>query len=156
MHYGYVDGVATTDALAVLSVSFIESETSHSLFMDYMVNLGNGDLNLGSSITYPDFNVFFEPLAEGKFWSYSGSLTTPGCDEIVTWIVLEEPLTASPAQIAAFAQMAEGDMYLDGNARETQDGGDRTIYMKSKPSGALAQAAVSVVSMVAIAAASLF
>ena len=38
-------------------------------------------------------------------YRYEGSLTTPPCAEIVNWVVFDEPVTASPAQIAAFAKL---------------------------------------------------
>ncbi len=37
------------------------------------------------------------------YLTYQGSLTTPPCSEGVTWVILGEPLTASPTQLAAFA-----------------------------------------------------
>lgn len=30
-------------------------------------------------------------LDKNKFYNYEGSLTTPGCDEIVTWLVINDP-----------------------------------------------------------------
>ncbi|KAH7703592.1 eukaryotic-type carbonic anhydrase, partial [Aphelenchoides avenae] len=32
------------------------------------------------------------PADRSRFYRYEGSLTTPGCDEIVTWTVMEAPL----------------------------------------------------------------
>jgi carbonic anhydrase len=45
---------------------------------------------------------------------FEGSLTTPPCTEGVRWLVLDTPITMSPAQIAAFE-----DAY-SGNNRPTQ------------------------------------
>lgn len=34
-----------------------------------------------------------------SFYRYSGSLTTPGCQESVTWTVFDTPITISPHQV---------------------------------------------------------
>lgn len=47
-------------------------------------------------------------------YRYEGSLTTPPCSEIVNWVVLKEPITASQAQVAAFAKL------FPDNARPVQ------------------------------------
>lgn len=36
------------------------------------------------------------------YWRFSGSLTTPPCSEGVTWLVMKQPLTLSPEQLAQF------------------------------------------------------
>ena len=50
-----------------------------------------------------------DPLAlvpgNGDAYRYAGSLTTPPCTEIVTWNVMVDSITASEAQIAAFAEL---------------------------------------------------
>ncbi|MDF1793090.1 MAG: carbonic anhydrase family protein [Thalassobaculaceae bacterium] len=46
----------------------------------------------------------FLPAGNAQF-RYAGSLTTPPCSEIVTWIAYETPVQASRAQIAAFAEL---------------------------------------------------
>ena len=41
------------------------------------------------------------PTKIERYFRYSGSLTTPGCDEIVEWFVVDSPiLTLSKSQIA--------------------------------------------------------
>jgi carbonic anhydrase len=54
-------------------------------------------------------------------WRYDGSLTTPPCSEGVSWVVMQGRLTASPEQIAAFAE------YYEDNARPPQRLNERQI-----------------------------
>jgi carbonic anhydrase len=39
------------------------------------------------------------------YFTYMGSLTTPPCSEGVLWLVMKEPVQASPAQMALFARL---------------------------------------------------
>ncbi len=48
------------------------------------------------------------------FWRYAGSLTTPPCDEIVTWTVYADPIEISADQIRRFAAI------FPNNARPAQ------------------------------------
>ena len=34
-----------------------------------------------------------------RYYTYAGSLTTPNCQEAVTWIVIEKPMFLSGAQV---------------------------------------------------------
>ena len=34
-----------------------------------------------------------------NYWFYNGSLTTPDCNEVVTWIVAEKPLLVTNDQV---------------------------------------------------------
>ena len=36
------------------------------------------------------------------YWTYEGSLTTPACAEVVTWMLLREPLRVAQADIERF------------------------------------------------------
>ena len=38
---------------------------------------------------------------EFNYWYYDGSLTTPDCNEVVSWIVAEKPLLVSKTQVIA-------------------------------------------------------
>ena len=40
------------------------------------------------------------PTDLDKFYRYSGSLTTPGCNEIVTWTVFDKPIYLSEIQVS--------------------------------------------------------
>lgn len=39
------------------------------------------------------------PLRTWSFFRYSGSLTTPACEEIVSWTVFDDPLVVSPETV---------------------------------------------------------
>lgn len=43
-----------------------------------------------------------------KIYTYDGSLTTPGCSEVVNWMVLAEPMNVSAKAIKAFAKSQKG------------------------------------------------
>lgn len=55
------------------------------------------------------------------YYSFSGSLTTPPCSEDVTWFVLKNPTTVSPAEIKQFSELYRND------ARPTQPLNDRVV-----------------------------
>ena len=70
---------------------------------------------------------------EDGFYAYAGSLTTPGCNEAVTWINLAKPLDITQATLNKFLAI-ETDL-LDhkliskyGNYRNLQPRNGRTVY----------------------------
>lgn len=62
--------------------------------------------------------------AKLEYFTYQGSLTTPPCSEGVRWMVLETPIAASKAQIAAFRKL------FPQNARPIQPLHARTIELE--------------------------
>ncbi|HEY9903190.1 MAG TPA: carbonic anhydrase family protein [Candidatus Sericytochromatia bacterium] len=78
------------------------------------VNTANGTINASN----------FLP-ANKSHYTYTGSLTTPPCSEGVKWIVLQNPITASQAQIDAFTNI------FQVNARPVQDLNGRTIQLRN-------------------------
>ena len=55
------------------------------------------------------------------YFTYMGSLTTPPCSEGVLWLVLKQPMQASPAQMALFSRL------YPLNARPIQSSSGRVI-----------------------------
>ncbi len=74
----------------------------------------------------PDPGAVINPAAllpaNGSYLTYSGSLTTPPCDEIVTWYVMQQPITLSAEQINAFKKL------YPNNARPIQQINGRPVY----------------------------
>lgn len=64
--------------------------------------------------------------AQRGYYRYEGSLTTPPCSEVVHWVVFKQPITASPAQIDAFAKL------FPNNSRPLQPL-NRRFILESQP-----------------------
>ncbi|XP_061925701.1 carbonic anhydrase [Entelurus aequoreus] len=66
----------------------------------------------GKQSSFSNFDPKTLLPASLDYWTYDGSLTTPPLLESVTWIVLREPISVSPAQMAKFRGLqfsAEGE-----------------------------------------------
>lgn len=59
--------------------------------------------------------------AERGYFTYMGSLTTPPCSEGVLWMVMKQPVSVSPEQIAIFSRL------YPMNARPVQSASGRLI-----------------------------
>lgn len=63
-----------------------------------------------------------------RSYRYSGSLTTPACDQGVQWVLLAEPLEMSAPQIASFqALFLDTERFPEGNARPIQARNGREV-----------------------------
>lgn len=72
------------------------------------------------------------PTSRSKFYRYSGSLTTPGCQEIVTWTVFETPITISSKQISKFRELTSGEgEAIVNNYRPVQKLQGRSVHVRS-------------------------
>ncbi|XP_077392153.1 carbonic anhydrase [Festucalex cinctus] len=59
----------------------------------------------GMQTTFANFDPQTLLPVSLDYWTYDGSLTTPPLLESVTWIVLKEPISVSPAQMAMFRSL---------------------------------------------------
>lgn len=58
----------------------------------------NGVYN-GNPAHYPIRLINLFPNGSSLFYRYHGSLTTPGCDETVTWLIYDSTINISEAQV---------------------------------------------------------
>lgn len=61
------------------------------------------------------------PKNQSQYYRYQGSLTTPPCSEIVTWLILKQPVEVSKLQIARFIEV------IGPNARPVQPLNSRVL-----------------------------
>jgi hypothetical protein len=72
----------------------------------------------------------FGVIGKTDYYTYMGSLTTPGCNEGITWFLMGNPMTISPAQVLQFTSMLgseQGGMSRGGDNRLVQPLNGRTV-----------------------------
>ena len=67
------------------------------------------------------------------FYTYEGSLTTPPCSEIITWVLFPEIQSIGPNQLFAFERSldTDGANVMGTTCRDLQPLNQRTIYVSS-------------------------
>ena len=119
MEMHFVHKNEATGKLAVIGVLVKEGAENH--FLDPFLH----HLPATKDAVYDDaattYNVTDALPANRSYFTYGGSLTTPPCSQIVTWLVMENPVEATAAQIQELHEL-EHD-----NARPTQDLHGRSI-----------------------------
>ncbi|XP_061549705.1 carbonic anhydrase isoform X2 [Phycodurus eques] len=97
------EAAGKADGLAVVGV-FLKIGAANPRLQNVLDALG-AIKTKGMQTTFANFDP--ETLLPGSrdYWTYDGSLTTPPLLESVTWIVLKEPISVSPAQMAMFRSL---------------------------------------------------
>lgn len=116
MHLVHQDSAGNFAVVGVL----IEEGKSNANFAKLVENL---PATKGDTITVADHQLDLKvhlPATE-KAFHYVGSLTTPPCSEHVQWLVLQDRITLSKEQIAAFATR------IGPNNRPVQPVHERTV-----------------------------
>ena len=77
--------------------------SANNWFIDQVLNSGVDLRNVSKyNATTLDVKRFVDQVEQKNVYHYDGSLTTPGCAEIVEWIVIDNVQTISPAQLKQF------------------------------------------------------
>ncbi|XP_065187819.1 carbonic anhydrase 1-like [Sycon ciliatum] len=125
------------DALAVIGMLF-DVGSDASLAHPGLTTM----LNHFSNLTYPGFSVvqsldfatLLRPSDLTSFYTYEGSLTTPGCNEQVVWLVLSQVQYVLPASLDALSGLLctsptqTPAIPVFGNARPLQSLDVRRIF----------------------------
>lgn len=111
--------------------------TEENTKMDHVINQIQNVMYDGDRANIdPIFRIddLIPPNSESKYYTYSGSLTTPGCQEVVTWIVNSNTITVSEDQIAKFRSVFKynktsgSTVKVEYNFRPPQPLNSRTVY----------------------------
>ena len=120
MEAHFVHKNRATGNLVVLAVLMSEGETDRALESIWQqIPTSNSQASRISDLTINALQLL--PEDNKRYYRYQGSLTTPPCSEIVTWLVLKQPVEISRSQIASFSAV------IGTNARPVQALNRRTL-----------------------------
>lgn len=121
-------------AIAVLGVFAVVNDANPTLELGNVVDHLSAVLYEGDSYFLDAFNLthVLPQAALTSFFRYSGSLTTPGCNEVVVWTVFTQPLYITSAQLANFRQLhtniiGDPDEFMTHNYRPIQASNGRIV-----------------------------
>jgi len=129
--------IGKPDGLAVLGVMFEISRTDNPSFtplVNALTRVQTADLVIDVDGLYP--LAAFLPRNRERFFRYQGSLTTPTCNEVVTWTVFDDVVAISEKQMEAFRSlMFKSSEPLVNNFRPPQPLYSREVFMNTPGSG---------------------
>lgn len=136
--------------LAALKQSYRKSNADFNPIVNAL-----GRINLTDQAQEIEYKAIRDllPSSTTNFYTYSGSLTTPPCYQVVNWIVMQDRLYLNAKQIEMFRNLyapqtqsetehsaqAEGPSLIMPNIRQTQPLSNRTILASFSPYGRLEQ-----------------
>jgi len=124
MEVHFVHQDPNSGMLAVVGILLEEAEVDNEAYAPVFSNL---PAEADRSVSADDSLALGELLPQTRsFYTYQGSLTTPPCNEIVRWLLLDTPVALSAPQIAAYTAI------YANNARPVQPLGDRDLLRSSE------------------------
>ncbi|KAF0312134.1 Carbonic anhydrase 2 [Amphibalanus amphitrite] len=133
---GFKEAVRHFDGLLVIGVMLRGAQQPGGLAFPTLglenkldtIDLPGNRLTMSADLTY--FKTLLQH-AVGNFYSYHGSLTTPPCNPVVTWMVAAKPVDVSSTFLERLRteifEDADGTRPLVNNCRPTQGRSGRTI-----------------------------
>ncbi|XP_032231757.2 carbonic anhydrase isoform X2 [Nematostella vectensis] len=125
--------VDKSDGLAVVGI-LLKVGTESAALKKFMENIGSvTKVNTSDEFAQPA--KLGDLLPSNKdFYRYQGSLTTPGCQESVTWSVMANPITVSEAQLTILRGLKQKDgvAVIQDNFRNTMPLNGRAVKSNFK------------------------
>jgi len=121
------------DGLAVLGIMFEVSEANNRAMKRLepaLREIVKGGASL--SVDEPPRLMELMPWNTNDFYRYDGSLTTPNCNEVVTWTIFLETVKITEKQLALFRQLKGDPVPIGRNYRPPQNRYGRSVFL-SKP-----------------------
>uniref|UniRef100_U3JQR5 Carbonic anhydrase n=2 Tax=Ficedula albicollis TaxID=59894 RepID=U3JQR5_FICAL len=102
----YLDAKRRTDGIAVLAIFLQVGETPKPEMKRILEEI-NAIKTKGKNAPFPNFDPSILFPKSHDYWTYHGSVTTPPCEECVTWIILREPIIVSSDQMAKLRSLSK-------------------------------------------------
>jgi len=128
----FATAATTSGGLAIIGVMLEVSEQDNPAFDNLIAALADIDYN-GETTTVETFALStIIPSSTDCFYRYTGSLTTPECNESGIWTVMATPVSISENQLSKFRALnfnAEGetDSQMVDNFRDIQELNTRVV-----------------------------
>ncbi len=107
-------------AILVVSQLFKKGKVENA-FIGALIEAGLPEKNGDETVIAQTINLADGLTNTANYFTYQGSLTTPPCSEVVTWVILKRAARVSQAQLAAFRDI------LGNNFRPVQMTNGRTV-----------------------------
>ncbi|XP_004481022.2 carbonic anhydrase 15-like isoform X2 [Dasypus novemcinctus] len=97
------EALGRPDGLAVLAVLLADSDNANfSALVSGLKNVSRRGFSADLAATFPLASLLPSTPGLSRYYRYSGSLTTPGCEPPVLWTVFEDPVPIGRLQVAQF------------------------------------------------------
>ncbi|XP_042892386.1 carbonic anhydrase 1-like [Penaeus japonicus] len=124
------NAIAYEDGLAVLGIMLLGGLIDNpdlTPIIDGLATIKNSGDEEYLATKFPLQDLL--PANTNTFYRYQGSLTTPTCNEIVTWTVFQDPITISESQLEQFRGLLgdDGEHHIEDNYRPVLPLNGRTV-----------------------------
>nr|XP_046918388.1 carbonic anhydrase-related protein 10-like [Dermatophagoides farinae] len=131
LYENYEEASTKPNGLVGIAI-FLKQESKSSAGIEILTSQLNHIVYRGQKTAIKSLSLRELLPDDQNYVTYDGSLTTPSCDEVVTWIVINKPLSITKEQLQSLRFLMQGSIDvpkapLGNNFRPTQSINDRVI-----------------------------